>query len=47
MTGITAMIGKENVYAGDERVGATLRRAHAEAIAWIEANRRPSGSDPD
>ena len=42
VTGITDLIGAENVYTGDERVGATLKRAHAEAVAWIEAN-QPAG----
>jgi hypothetical protein len=32
---------------GDERVGATVKRAHADALAWIEANRRVGGSDAD
>ena len=36
VTGITATIGAENVYAGDERVGATLRRAHSDAVRWID-----------
>ena len=35
VTGITAMIGNDNIYTGDERVGATVRQAHAEAVAWI------------
>lgn len=37
VTGITELIGSENLYEGDERVGATLRRAHADALAWITA----------
>jgi len=45
VTGITDVIGPENVYTGDERVGATLKRAHAEAAAWIEANRPAGGTD--
>ncbi len=45
VTGITDVIGSENVYTGDERVGATLKRAHAEAAAWIEANRPAGGTD--
>ena len=36
VAGITATIGQENVYATDERVGATLKRAHADAVTWIE-----------
>jgi SulP family sulfate permease len=39
VTGITAVIGAENVYATDERVGATLRRAYADALAWVEMHR--------
>ncbi len=34
------MIGSENVYTRDERVGASVKRAHADAKAWVEANRR-------
>ena len=34
----------ENIYTGDERVGATLKRAHAEAVTWIEANRPTDGT---
>ncbi len=34
-TGLTATIGGENIYPTDERVGATLRRAHADAVHWI------------
>lgn len=34
--GITDMIGEANIDATDERVGATLKRAHADAVAWIE-----------
>jgi SulP family sulfate permease len=35
ITGITGVIGPENVYVGDERVGATVRRAYDDAIAWV------------
>jgi len=45
VTGITDLIGTDNIYTGDERVGATLTRAHAEARAWVEANRRADGTD--
>jgi len=47
VTGITDLIGFENVYTGDERVGATVKRAHADAMAWIETNRHVGGSDVD
>lgn len=39
VTGITAVIGTENVYPTDERVGVTLRRAVADATAWVESRR--------
>ncbi|MFN8034450.1 MAG: SulP family inorganic anion transporter [Acidimicrobiia bacterium] len=45
VTGITDLIGRENVYTGDERVGATLKRAHADAIGWIEGKNRDRGTD--
>jgi SulP family sulfate permease len=35
ITGITDVIGPGGVYAGDERVGATVRRAYDDAIAWV------------
>jgi anti-anti-sigma regulatory factor len=43
VTGITGVIGTENVYAGDERVGATLKRA--EALLWIETQQSAAGTD--
>jgi hypothetical protein len=33
------VVGAEDLYLGDERVGATLRRAHDDALAWIESRR--------
>ena len=45
VTGITDLIGAENLYTGDERVGATVKRAHADAMAWIETNRHVGGAD--
>jgi len=39
VTGITEIIGADNVYPGDERVGATVKRAYADALAWVEAHR--------
>jgi SulP family sulfate permease len=35
VTGVTDVVGSENVLAGDERVGATFRRAYADAERWI------------
>jgi len=37
VTGITELIGAHNIYPGDERVGATIERAQADARAWIDA----------
>ena len=42
--GITDVIGPQDIYAGDERVGATLRRAYADATAWIQASQRRTGT---
>ena len=35
--GLTDVIEAKDIYTGDERVGATLKRAYADATAWIEA----------
>jgi len=35
VTNITDTIGDANVYAGDERVGAAVRRAYDDAVRWI------------
>jgi SulP family sulfate permease len=40
VTGIMNVIGSENVYTSDERVGASVKRAHADAKAWVDANRQ-------
>ena len=40
VTGVTDLITSENIYTGDERVGATLKRACADATAWVEQNQR-------
>jgi sulfate permease, SulP family len=34
LTGITDVIGPDGVYAGDERLGAAVRQAYDDAIAW-------------
>ncbi len=36
-TGLLASLGRENVYRGDERVGAALAQAEADAAAWVAA----------
>ena len=40
VTGVTDLIGPENIYTGDERVGATLKRAHADATVVLQAHGR-------
>jgi SulP family sulfate permease len=40
-TQVMDVVRKENVYPGDEWVGRTVRRAHHDAINWIEANPQP------
>jgi sulfate permease, SulP family len=40
VAGVIGVIGAENVYSGDERVGAAVRRAHDDAVAWVAAERR-------
>jgi SulP family sulfate permease len=42
VTGVTGLIGPESIYTGDERVGATLKRAYADAAAWIQRD-QPAG----
>jgi len=45
VTGVTDAVGQENIYTGDERIGATLKRAYADATAWVEHNQRAAGTD--
>jgi SulP family sulfate permease len=45
VTGVTDLIGPENIYTGDERIGATVKRAYADGTAWIEQNHRGMESD--
>ncbi len=46
VTGVTDLVAPEDIYTGDERVGATLKRAYADGTAWIEQNQRAAGTDP-
>jgi SulP family sulfate permease len=43
VTGITTVIGHDSIYAGNERVGASVARAQEDAVAWIQAQRRSEG----
>ena len=36
ITGVTEVVGEENVYPSDEWLGATLERAYADARAWVD-----------
>jgi sulfate permease, SulP family len=45
VTGVTDLVAPEDIYTGDERVGATLKRAYADGTAWIEQNQRAAGTD--
>ena len=45
VTGVTDLISPENIYSGDERVAATLKRAYADAMTWIERNQPAGGTD--
>lgn len=44
VTGVTALVGDGNVYTSDERVGATVRRATRQALAWIDSNLNDGGA---
>jgi coenzyme F420-reducing hydrogenase alpha subunit len=44
VTGVTAIVGDENIYPADEWLGGTLKRAHGEALAWIRARSDPEAS---
>ena len=44
VSGITDVIGPDGVYESDDRVGATIDRAQADAVAWI-ADHRPHRDD--
>jgi SulP family sulfate permease len=37
IAGVTDVIAVEDLYPGDERVGATLTRVHRDALAWVES----------
>jgi sulfate permease, SulP family len=39
LSGITDVIGADHVYRGDDRLGSTFARAHADAVAWLGSAR--------
>jgi len=38
VTRVTAAVGTENIYTSHEWVGATLKRAHADAEGWVDTD---------
>ena len=44
VTRVTDVIGTDNIYVGDERVGATFRRAYADAERWIADEKAGEGA---
>ena len=38
LAGVTSIVGRENIYIGDERVGAAVKRANRDALDWIAAH---------
>ena len=44
VTGVSDLISPQDIYAGDERVGAALKRAYADATSWIEHNQPATGT---
>ncbi|HSF86760.1 MAG TPA: SulP family inorganic anion transporter [Acidimicrobiia bacterium] len=45
-TGVMAVVGSDNIYTSDERVGATVRRAHDDALGWVATEGRGEGNEP-
>jgi len=45
VTGVTDVVGPENIYPGSERIGSTLKRAYTDATAWIQQNQRTGEAD--
>ena len=41
VTGVTAVVGEENIYPTDAWLGATVARAYGDALEWVEARREP------
>jgi SulP family sulfate permease len=35
VTGLTDLLGPENLYRGSERIGASLEHAHRDAVTWV------------
>ena len=37
VAGVTDVVAADDLYLGDERIGATLARAYGDAVAWVES----------
>jgi SulP family sulfate permease len=46
LAGVASIIGEENIYIGDERVGAAVKRANLEALEWIAAHEHGDSGGP-
>jgi len=42
-TGLTSVVGADNIYAHEERIGAAVRRAYGDSVAWVAARRDDEG----
>lgn len=47
VTGVTDVIGADNVYRGTTFLGETVRRAHTDALAWVAARQAPGPDEPN
>jgi SulP family sulfate permease len=45
VTGVTDVIGADNVYRGTTFLGETVRRAHTDAVAWVAARHTAAPGD--
>lgn len=39
ITGVAELIGEDNIYPTDQLIGSTVRRANADALAWVDERR--------
>ena len=47
VTGVADVLGSDGLYRSDERVGATVRQAQLDAVAWVEREGRPTVEDDE
>ena len=46
-TGVTDIVGSDDIYTSDEWVGKTVRRAYADGEAWVAAHQTPPSENGD